>query len=252
MKLLNGDCLQLFKDIPDKSIDMILCDLPYGTTRCEWDNVIDFSALWGGYNRIIKDNGAILLFSTQPFTAQLVNSNLKNYRYEWIWRKTQAKNHLNAKRQPLRAHENIEVFYKKPPVYNPQMTHGHKRKVCTRNYTRENTGSSCYGREVRKTHYDSTDRYPVDVLTYSNGDQTKRYHTTQKPVELLEYLIRTYTNEGDTVLDNCMGGGSTGVACLRSGREFIGMEINPEIYRIAKERIEAEERRLTGGGANDG
>lgn len=206
----------------------------------------------GGYNRIIKDNGAILLFSTQPFTAQLVNSNKKNYRYEWIWRKTQAKNHLNAKRQPLRAHENIEVFYKKPPVYNPQMTHGHKRKVCTQNYTRENTGASCYGREVRKTHYDSTDRYPVDVLTYSNGDQTKRYHTTQKPVELLEYLIRTYTNEGDTVLDNCMGGGSTGVACLRSGREFIGMEINPEIYRIAKERIEAEERRLTGGGANGG
>ena len=152
MKLLNGDCLQLMKQIPDKSIDMILCDLPYGTTKCKWDSVIPFETLWREYNRIIKDNGAIVLFSSQPFTAQLVWSNIKNYRYEWIWRKTQAKNHLNAKKQPLRAHENIEVFYKKPPVYNPQMTHGHKRKVCTRNYTRENTGASCYGREVRNDH----------------------------------------------------------------------------------------------------
>lgn len=244
MKLLNGDCLQLMKDIPDKSIDMILCDLPYGTTRCKWDSVIDFAALWGGYNRIIKDNGAIVLFSTQPFTAQLVNSNLKHFRYEWIWRKTQAKNHMNAKKQPLRAHENIEVFYKKPPTYNPQMTHGHKRKVSTRRYTRENTGASCYGREVRNDHYDSTDRYPVDVQTFSNGDQTKRYHVTQKPVDLLAYLIRTYTNEGETVLDNCMGGGSTGVACLLTGREFIGMEKDPDTFKIAKDRIEAAERKL--------
>lgn len=248
MKLLNGDCLQLMKQIPDKSIDMILCDLPYGTTKCKWDSVIPFETLWREYNRIIKDNGAIVLFSSQPFTAQLVCSNIKNYRYEWIWRKTQAKNHLNAKKQPLRAHENIEVFYKKPPVYNPQMTHGHKRKVCTRNYTRENTGASCYGREVRNDHYDSTDRYPVDVQTFSNGDQTKRYHVTQKPVDLLAYLIRTYTNEGDTVLDNCMGGGSTGIACLQTGRKFVGIEIDPDTFKIAKDRIEAEERRLKGEG----
>lgn len=248
MKLLNGDCMQLMKQIPDKSIDMILCDLPYGTTKCKWDSVIPFETLWREYNRIIKDNGAIVLFSSQPFTAQLVCSNIKNYRYEWIWRKTQAKNHLNAKKQPLRAHENIEVFYKKPPVYNPQMTHGHKRKVCTRNYTRENTGASCYGREVRNDHYDSTDRYPVDVQTFSNGDQTKRYHVTQKPVDLLAYLIRTYTNEGDTVLDNCMGGGSTGIACLQTGRKFVGIEIDPDTFKIAKDRIEAEERRLKGEG----
>lgn len=248
MKLLNGDCLQLMKQIPDKSIDMILCDLPYGTTKCKWDSVIPFETLWREYNRIIKDNGAIVLFSSQPFTAQLVCSNIKNYRYEWMWRKTQAKNHLNAKKQPLRAHENIEVFYKKPPVYNPQMTHGHKRKVCTRNYTRENTGASCYGREVRNDHYDSTDRYPVDVQTFSNGEQTKRYHVTQKPVDLLAYLIRTYTNEGDTVLDNCMGGGSTGIACLQTGRKFVGIEIDPDTFKIAKDRIEAEERRLKGEG----
>lgn len=238
MELLQGDCLELMKSIPKGSIDMILCDLPYGITRCRWDTVIPLAPLWEQYKRVIKCNGAIVLFSAQPFTSELIMSNRKMYRYEWIWHKSQPKGHLNAKRQPLRAHENIEIFYKKLPVYNPQMTHGHKRIVCTRKYTRENTGASCYGREVRNNHYDSTDRYPVDILTYSSGDRTKRYHTTQKPVELLEYLIRTYTNEGDVVLDNCMGGGSTGIACLYSGREFIGMEIDPEIYRIAKERIE--------------
>lgn len=167
-------------------------------------------------------------------------SNLKYYRYEWIWRKTQAKGHLNAKRMPLRAHENIEVFYKKPPTYNPQMTHGHKRKIARNQYIRENTGSSCYGAEKRNTVYDSTDRYPVDVQTFSNGDQTHRYHVTQKPVSLLEYLIKTYTNEGETVLDNCMGGGSTGVACIRTGRQFIGMELDAAAFEVAKARIEAE------------
>ncbi|WP_405382691.1 DNA-methyltransferase [Phascolarctobacterium sp.] len=239
-ELLQGDCLELMRQIPDKSVDMILCDLPYGTTKNSWDSVIDPVELWGGYNRIIKDNGAIVLFSAQPFTSQLVMSNLKYYRYEWIWRKTQAKGHLNAKRMPLRAHENIEVFYKKPPTYNPQMTHGHKRKFARNQYVRENTGASCYGSEKRNTVYDSTDRYPVDVQTFSNGDQTHRYHVTQKPVSLLEYLIRTYTNEGETVLDNCMGGGSTGVACIRTGRQFIGMELDKAAFEIAKERIETE------------
>lgn len=242
MKLLQGDCLELMREIPDKSIDMILCDLPYGTTKNRWDSVIDFSALWDCYNRVIKDNGAIVLFSSQPFTSRLVMSNIKYYRYEWIWRKTQAKGHLNAKKMPLRAHENIEVFYKKPPTYNPQFTHGHKRKVTTRIYTRANDGNGCYGKENRNDHYDSTDRYPVDVQTFSNGDQTKRYHTTQKPVDLLAYLILTYTNPGETVLDNCMGSGSTGVACLHTGREFIGVELDPDIYQIAKARIEAEQR----------
>lgn len=243
----NGDCIELMRKIPDNSIDMILCDLPYGTTKNKWDTAIDFTALWGGYNRIIKDNGAIVLFSSQPFTARLICSNEKMYRYEWIWYKTQAKGHLNAKKMPLRAHENIEVFYKKPPTYNPQMTHGHKRKVCTRHYVRENTGNSCYGREVRNDHYDSTDRYPVDVQKFSNGDQTKRFHTTQKPVELLAYLIRTYTNEGETVLDNCMGGGSTGVAALLTGRRFIGMELDTEYYKVAVDRIETTRQQLEGG-----
>lgn len=245
MRLINGDCMEAMKSLQDKSIDMILCDLPYGTTKCRWDTVLPLPELWQQYNRIIKDNGAIVLFSTQPFTTALISSNLKYYRYEWIWHKTQAKNHLNAKKMPLRAHENIEVFYKKPPLYNPQKTYGHKRKVCTRNYTRERDGNSCYGKEVRNGRYDSTERYPVDVQTFSNGDQTKRYHVTQKPVELLAYMIRTYTQPGDTVLDNCMGSGSTGVACVQTGREFIGMEIDTEFYGIACRRIkEAQEGRL--------
>lgn len=243
IQLLKGDCLKLMQEIPEKSVDMILCDLPYGTTRCRWDSVIEFEPLWQQYERIIKDNGAILLFSSQPFTARLINSNLKLYRYEWIWHKTQAKGHLNAKKMPLRAHENIEVFYKKPPTYNPQKTTGHKRKIARNNYVREADGSSCYGREKRKTVYDSCERYPVDVVKVSNGDQTKRYHVTQKPVELLEYLIKTYTNEGETVLDNCMGSGSTGVACVNTGRKFIGMELEDKFYKIACERIKEAEKK---------
>lgn len=145
---------------------------------------------------------------------------------------------MNAKKMPLRTHENIEIFYRKPPTYNPQMTHGHQRKTATAYGTRESDGSSCYGREERNYTYDSTDRYPVDVLQYSTGDKSKRLHPTQKPVDLLEYLVKTYTNPGETVLDNCMGAGSTGVACLNTGREFVGIELDPEYYQIVKERIE--------------
>jgi site-specific DNA-methyltransferase (adenine-specific) len=210
-------------------------------TKNKWDIPIDFKLLWQQYERIIKDNGAIVLFSMQPFTAKLIMSNLKLYRYEWIWNKTQAKGHLNAKKRPLRAHENIEVFYKHQPVYNPQKTTGHKRKVSRSDYCRE--GDGCYGKEKRKSVYDSTERYPRTVQTYSNGDQSKHYHVTQKPVELCAYLIRTYTNAGDMVLDNCMGGGSTGVAAIQTGRRFIGIELDPESFQISVERIREEERR---------
>ena len=237
MQLLNGDCLQLMKQIPNKSIDMILCDLPYGTTACKWDSVIPFEPLWEQYNRIIKDNGCIALFSSQPFTSSLVMSNPKMYKYEWIWQKTHPKGHLNAKKMPMRAHENIEIFYKKPPVYHPQMTHGHKRKVAKTNYIRESDGNSCYGREVRNTSYDSTDRYPLDVQVFGNAVQSKKLHPTEKPVALLEYLIKTYSNEDDIILDNCMGSGSTGVACVNTGREFIGIELDENYYNIAKNRI---------------
>lgn len=236
--LLQGDCLELMNWIPDSSIDMVLSDLPYGTTRCRWDAPINLQELWEQYRRVVKENGAIALFSAQPFTTELISSNKAMYRYEWIWRKTQPSGFMNAKKMPLRTHENIEIFYRKPPTYNPQMTHGHQRKTATAYGTRESDGSSCYGREERNYTYDSTDRYPVDVLQYSTGDKAKRLHPTQKPVDLLEYLVKTYTNPGETVLDNCMGAGSTGVACLNTGREFVGIELDPEYYQIAKERIE--------------
>lgn len=237
-KVLNCDCLDGMRLIEDKSIDMILCDLPYGTTQCKWDTIIPFELLWEQYNRVIKDNGAILLFSSQPFTSALVMSNPKMFKYEWIWQKTHPKGHLNAKKMPMRAHENICVFYKKPPTYNPQMTHGHKRKVAKTNYVRESDGNSCYGREIRKTSYDSTDRYPLDVQVFSNADQSNKLHPTQKPVELLEYLIKTYTNEGQVVLDNCIGSGSTAVAAINTNRKYIGFELDSTYYDIAKNRIE--------------
>ena len=214
-----GDCLELMNRIPDSSIDMVLSDLPYGTTRCRWDTPINLQELWKQYRRVVKENGAIVLFSAQPFTTELISS----------------------KKTPLRTHENIEIFYRKPPTYNPQMTHGHQRKTATAYGTRESDGNSCYGREERNYTYDSTDRYPVDVLQYSTGDKAKRLHPTQKPVDLLEYLVKTYTNPGETVLDNCMGAGSTGVACMNTGREFVGIELDPEYYQMAKERIEQHE-----------
>ena len=210
-----GDCLELMNRIPDSSIDMVLSDLPYGTTRCRWDTPINLQELWKQYRRVVKENGAIVLFSAQPFTTELISSNKAMYRYE--------------------------IFYRKPPTYNPQMTHGHQRKTATAYGTRESDGNSCYGREERNYTYDSTDRYPVDVLQYSTGDKAKRLHPTQKPVDLLEYLVKTYTNPGETVLDNCMGAGSTGVACMNTGREFVGIELDPEYYQLAKERIEQHE-----------
>lgn len=243
--LLCGDCLELMGDIPNGSIDMILCDMPYGISRNKWDTVIPLDRLWYIYKRIIKDNGAIVLFSQQPFTAALVSSQPQLFRYEWIWHKTQPTGFLNAKRMPLRAHENILVFYKKLPTYNPQKTHGHKRKVSTAEHKRNSAKTTNYG--AYKAHtYDSTDRYPTSVLTYSTDKQKAAYHSTQKPVALLEYLIKTYTNEGDTVLDNCMGSGSTGVACVNTGRRFIGIEIDENYYNVARKRIEGERKNGTG------
>ena len=182
----NMDCFQGFNLIDDKSIDLILCDLPFGTTQNEWDVVLPFDSLWQQYERIIKDNGAILLFGMEPFSSRLRLSNEKMYRYDWIWQKTNPKGHLNAKSQPMRAHEVISAFYKNQPTYNPQMTHGHKRKTAKNEYTREKDGAGCYGKESRNTIYDSTDRYPLDVQIFSNGDQTKKIHPTEKPVHMLE------------------------------------------------------------------
>lgn len=231
------------KDIPDKSIDMILCDLPYGTTRNKWDSVISFAELWGGYNRIIKENGAVVLFSQMPFTVALVNSNQKMFRYEWIWQKPQGSGFLNSHKMPLKAHENVCVFYKKSPTYNPQMKPGkpYSGKVSERNLSSTNYGDAKV-RTPLAVNYEG--RFPTDVIEFQRD--AKGLHPTQKPVALLEYLIKTYTNEGETVLDNCMGSGSTGVACINTGRNFIGMELDEMYFSIAKERIEnAEQQKRT-------
>lgn len=246
--LQQGDCLDLMKTLDDKSVDLILCDLPYGTTRNKWDSIIDLELLWEQYNRVIKDRGAILLFAQTPFDKVLGVSNLENLRYEIIWQKTAPTGFLNAKKMPMKAHENILVFYKKLPTYNPQMTQGHPRKVSSKKsrtnsanrHTKKSLkGESNYGVFANEIEgYDSTERYPLSVQVFAKDQQKENYHPTQKPVALLEWLIKTYTNEGDLVLDNCMGSGSTGVACVNLNRNFIGMELTEQYFEIAKERIE--------------
>ena len=225
-----GDCLELMKEIPDKSIDMILCDLPYGTTRNKWDSVIPLNELWKQYERIIKDNGAIVLFSQMPFSAELVHSNLKLFKYEWIWEKDNGTGFLNAKKMPLKIHENILVFYKKLPLYNPQMRTGFKPYKCKQGRHSTNYGAYEQGHITES----NGERYPIDIIKFKKDSGL---HPTQKPVELLEYLIKTYTNENETVLDNCMGSGSTGVACVNTNRNFIGYELNEKYFEIAEKRI---------------
>ena len=229
-KLFKGDCLEIMKDIPDKSVDMILCDLPYGTTKNKWDSIISLDKLWEHYNRIIKDNGAIVLFAQTPFDKVLGVSNLKMLKYEWIWEKEQGTGFLNAKKMPLKNHENILIFYKKLPIYNPQMRKG-------KPYTLErNTFTPNYGKQVDMVRTENTgERYPLTILKFKRDKE--KLHPTQKPVALLEYLIKTYTNEGEIVLDNCMGSGSTGVACLNINRKFIGIEKDEEYFNIACNRI---------------
>ena len=234
INLLHGDCLELMNDIPDKSVDMILCDLPYGVTQCKWDAIIPFDKLWEQYNRIIKNNGAVVLFGSEPFTSLLICSNLKNFKYNWIWQKNKATGFLNAKKQPLNDNETISVFYKKQCTYNPQMTVAektYKRGMAKRNK------SDCYGEEKDFVQIETGLRYPKRIQYFNNNHTREQSHPTQKPVELLEYLIKTYTNEDEIVLDNCMGSGSTGVACINTNRRFIGMEIEEKYFEIAKNRI---------------
>lgn len=224
-----------------------MCDLPYGTTRNKWDSIIDLDRLWADYDRIIKDNGAILLFAQTPFDKVLGVSNLKNLRYEIIWQKTAPTGFLNAKKMPMKAHENILVFYKKLPTYNPQMTQGHVRKVSSKSSRKKSVERHQEKSEILASNYnsygesqvgyDSTERYPLSVQVFAKDQQKENYHPTQKPVALLDWLIRTYTNEGDLVLDNCMGSGSTGVACVNTNRDFIGFELNEQYFEIVKERI---------------
>lgn len=236
MKLYQGDCLEIMKNISDKSIDMILCDLPYGMTANKWDTIIPFDKLWEQYNRIIKDNGAIVLFGNQPFTSKLILSNEKYFRYTLVWEKNKFSDFLNAKRKIMKIHEDICIFYKKQPIYNPQYTYSTP-------YTSYNTQhavdkQSNYG--IFKSNISKSDgrRLPTTVLKFNRKERP--IHPTQKPVDLLEYLIKTFTNEGCVVMDNCMGVGSTGVACKNTNRHFIGIEIDENYFTIAKNRIENE------------
>ena len=257
-----GDCLELMKDIPDKSIDMILCDLPYGTTACKWDAIIPFETLWTQYKRIIKDNGAIVLFGSQPFTSKLICSNIENFKYEWIWEKQKASNFMGAKYSPLKYHESICVFSYGTHNYYPQrykvleleeiMTFDKKqmkKMLENRDYDRyakvdrrktindPETNKEHLGNKIKRIrNIDDGFRFPKSVIKI-NKSINNNIHPTQKPVALLEYLIKTYTNEGDTVLDNCMGSGSTGVACKNLNRSFIGIELDENYFNIAKERI---------------
>ena len=233
--LYNGDCLELMKQILDKSVDMILCDLPYGTTACKWDTVIPFEPLWEHYNRVIKDNGAICLFGSEPFSSKLRISNLRMYKYDWIWKKTKAQGFLNSKKMPLKDYENICVFYKRLPVYNPQgIIYGNFQNDRKSKYVK---GEDIYGKE-KEFGISHMSNFPKQIIEFSNPSGKGQLHPTQKPVELLEYLIKTYTNENELVLDNCMGSGSTGVACKNLNRNFIGIELDENYFNIAKERID--------------
>lgn len=235
-QITQGDCLEVMQHIETGSVDMILCDLPYGTTRNKWDSVIPLDELWKRYERIIKNNGVIVLTAQTPFDKVLGCSNLGLLRYEWIWEKTSATGHLNAKKMPMKAHENILVFYKNMPTYNPQKTRGHQRKVSKAEHKINCVKTTNYG-EHGLTTYDSTERYPRSVQIFPTDKQKEALHPTQKPVALFEYLIRTYTNPGEIVLDNCIGSGTTALAAINTGRFFIGIELDEKYCEIALARV---------------
>lgn len=233
-KIYNEDCLEGMKRIPDESVDMILCDLPYGTTQNNWDCLIPLDKLWEEYNRIIKPNGAIVLTSHEIFTAQLILSQPKIFKYKWVWEKSKSTNFLNAKKQPLRKHEDICAFYKRQPTYNPQMTQGEPYDKGIR----KDQLSGSYGDFQPVRVSSNGERYPTDIIYVKTAEsEGEVIHPTQKPVALFEYLIKTYTNKGEIVLDNCMGSGTTAVACLNTDRNFIGFELDEAYFMLANERI---------------
>ena len=243
--LVHADCFDVFPYIADESVQLILCDLPYGTTACKWDSVLPFDKLWEQYERIVKPNGAIVLTASQPFTSALVMSNLKLFRYEWVWDKVQPTGALTVKKMPMKQHENVLVFYKSQPTYNRQMTDRKKEDlrvnaVRNKNNQKTNFGYEHTGGMTMKyaADYDPTKVNPKSILTYSKQPtRTKNLHPTQKPLELMKYLIKTYSNEDDIVMDNCMGSNTTGLACKELNRQYIGIEKEKAYYDIAVKRL---------------
>ena len=241
-ELMKGDCLELMKQIPDGSVDMILCDLPYGTTACKWDSIIPFAPMWSEYKRVCKPGAAIVLTASQPFTSALIMSNPKAFRYEWIWKKNAGSNFGAVKSQPMKEHESALVFCVGKHLYNPQMqerAEAGKKMVRAGVKSKASAGNDVYGgmnQGYDNSACDPDMRYPSSVQVFN---RERGLHPTQKPVALMEYLIRTYTNEGMTVLDNCFGSGTTGVACANTGRKFIGIEMDEKYFEIAKNRVES-------------
>lgn len=238
-ELYNGDCLAVMDALIAQGVkvDAIITDPPYGTTACKWDSVIPFDEMWVRLNQLIKPNGAIVLFGSEPFSSSLRMSNAQNFKYDWVWEKSTVTGHLNAKKMPMKAHETITVFNTNGNIYNPQKTSGHKRKVSTASHKRNSKVTDLYSSH-HLTTYDSTERYPRSVLFFATDKQKIALHPTQKPVALMEYLINTYTHEGELVLDFTMGSASTGVACVNTNRRFIGIELDEQYYKISIERVQ--------------
>lgn len=237
----NDDMFNILPLIEDNSIDLVFIDLPYATTNCKWDTEIDLELFWNQCNRIIKENGVVIATAQIPFSIKLGMSNIKDLRYEWIWEKTQGTGHLNAKKMPMKCHENVLVFYKKLPTYNPQKTKGHARKISTAHHKRNTSTGDIYGKCDTFSDYDSTERYPRSVIKFKSDKQKINLHPTQKPLSLLEYIIKTYSNENDVILDPCSGSGTTGVACEKLNRKYILIEKDKKYYDISINRIEKYE-----------
>ena len=237
MRLIHGDCIEDMQKLIAEGVkvDAVICDPPYGTTKCKWDSVINLDQMWSLIGEMTFEQSPCVLFGSEPFSSNLRLSNMGNFKYDWIWEKTSAKGHFNAKKRPMVAHELIHIFYVKQCTYNYQKTTGHIRKSATKD---KSLNSEVYNQNTKTVTYDSTERYPRSVIKFGQDTQKSSLHPTQKPVALMEYLIKTYTNEGDTVLDFTMGSGTTGVACKNLNREFIGIELDEKYFNIAKQRIE--------------
>ena len=244
IKLLRGDCLELAEQIPDGSIDMVLCDPPYGVTNYRWDSALPLEAMWRMYERVVKADGVIALFSSQPFTTRLIHSNIRWYRYNWYWVKNTKKGYVFAKHQPMRQVEDVCIFYRRKPLYQPQGLVKLDREIVNRKRAQVDPIYSLDKQENASVQHYSN--YPSNVLRFNVCNNKNRVHPNQKPVPLLEYLIRTYTKPGETVLDNCMGSGSTGVACVHTGRRFIGMEQDEQYFAVAERRIAEAGEQMTG------